>query len=142
MQAERPIGNPQFWLAELDQHGNPTLTDGAHGRRVGAEKAAKILDRLGLARGKRFAVAEVRLSELTGVCGPLNEEAIATLNAIGLRPECARTLDDAPSEPSAEHWRRAISDWNGDHPRDPDAAYLKRIEQRARELSQESRRDG
>jgi hypothetical protein len=54
----------------------------------------------------------------------------------------ARALAAAPSEPSAEHWRRAISDWNGDHPRDPDAAYLKRIEQRARELSQESRRDG
>jgi hypothetical protein len=82
--------NHQFWLAELDRHGNPTLTDGAHGTRAGAEKAAKIIGRLGLSEGKRFAVAEVRLSELTGECGPLNEEAIATLNSIGLRPAQAQ----------------------------------------------------
>jgi hypothetical protein len=45
----------------------------------------------------------------------------------------------APADPvvSAECWRRAISDWNGDHPRDPDAAYLKRIEQHATKLARE-----
>lgn len=70
------------------------------------------------------------------------EIAHCALSAKILILKRAREIDAAPSEPSAEHWRRAISDWNGDHPRDPDAAYLKRIEQRARELSQESRRDG
>jgi hypothetical protein len=75
----------QYWLAELNQYGNPKLIDGAHQARVGAEKAATILRRLGLARDRRFAVAEVHLSELTGEHEPVNEEAIQTLTA-RLRP--------------------------------------------------------
>lgn len=76
----------QWWLAELDVYGNPKLADGAHNKRDGAEEALTLLQRLGLAKERRFAIAEVRLTEPTGEHGPVNEEAIATLNAIGLRP--------------------------------------------------------
>lgn len=75
----------QFWLASLDRHGNPKLVDGAHRERCGAEKALTLIRRLGLDRGEEFAIAEVRLSDPTGEHAPVNEEAIATLNAIGLR---------------------------------------------------------
>lgn len=76
----------QWWLAELDRHGNAKLCDGAHQKREGAEKAATILRRLGLDGNRKFAVAEVRLTDLTGKHDPVNDEAIDTLNAIGLRP--------------------------------------------------------
>lgn len=89
----------QFWLAELDQYGNPKLTDGAHPDRDGAEKAATIIRRLGLDRESRFAVAEIHLSELTGEHGPLDEGSIATLNAIGLRPE-PTTGATPPAQPA------------------------------------------
>jgi hypothetical protein len=75
----------QYWLAELDQYGNPKLCDGAHQSRSGAEKAATIICRLGLARDRRFAVAEVHLSELTGEHDPVNEDAIRALTEV-LRP--------------------------------------------------------
>lgn len=53
----------QWWLAELDVHGNPTLTDGPHGERGGVEKAAFLINGLGLNRhNRKFACAEVRLS--------------------------------------------------------------------------------
>lgn len=71
----------QWWLAELDMHGNPKLTDGAHSVRAGAEKALTLMQRLGLAKDRHFAIAEVRLTEPTGKHGHVNEEAIATLNA-------------------------------------------------------------
>jgi hypothetical protein len=77
----------QWWLAELDKYGNPTLVDGAHGKREGAEKAATLLRRLGFAGERVFAVAEVRLTDLTGHHDPVNEEAVGTLNALGLKPE-------------------------------------------------------
>ena len=77
--------SPQFWLAELDVYGNPTLIDGAHLNRGGAEKAATLITQLGMSRGRTFAVAEVHLPGLTGEHPPVNEQAIATLNAIGLR---------------------------------------------------------
>ena len=60
----------QWWLAELDQYGNPTLVDGAHSDRSGAERAMEI--RLEIAakglstfiRGKKFAIARVELTEI------------------------------------------------------------------------------
>lgn len=55
----------QWWLAELDMHGNPKLTDGAHSVRAGAEKALTLMQRLGLAKDRHFAIAEVRRS-ITG----------------------------------------------------------------------------
>jgi hypothetical protein len=81
----------QWWLVELDMHGNPKLTDGAHSVRAGAEKALTLMQRLGLAKDRHFAIAEVRLTEPTGKHGQVNEEAIATLNAIGLRPNTRLT---------------------------------------------------
>jgi hypothetical protein len=41
------LRSPQFWLAEIDQHGNPTLHDGSHADRAGVEQAAYLLTRLG-----------------------------------------------------------------------------------------------
>ena len=34
------LRSPQFWLAEIDQYGNPRLVDGAHATRAGVEQAA------------------------------------------------------------------------------------------------------
>lgn len=76
----------QWWLAELDRYGNAKLCDGPHQDRGGAEQAATLLRRLGLVRGRTFAVAEVRLTEITGEHDPVNEDAVETLNTIGLRP--------------------------------------------------------
>jgi hypothetical protein len=73
----------QFWLAELDQHGNPDLIDGAHDSIEGVEQAAYLLARLGLvAHGKRFAAARVEISEVAPQAHGINEEAIDTLNAV------------------------------------------------------------
>ena len=83
----------QWWLAEMDQYGSAKLCDGPHLKRDGAEKAATLIRRLGLHRGRKFAVAEVRLTDLTGTHSPVDETAIDTLNAIGLRPN---TRDHAP----------------------------------------------
>ncbi len=63
--SEQPLKN-QFWLASVDQHGNATLVDGAHQDREGVERAATLIKRMGLANGRRFAIAEILLSELTG----------------------------------------------------------------------------
>lgn len=76
----------QWWLAELDQHGNPKLTDGPHDDRGGVEQAAYLLWRLGLVRGRRFACARVELGDVEAKSHGTNEEALATLNSIGLRP--------------------------------------------------------
>jgi hypothetical protein len=76
----------QFWLAELDRYGNPTLIDGAHGERSGAEEALTLRKRLPMlsTEGRRFAIAEVHLSDPTGEHGPLNEEALQALGADAL----------------------------------------------------------
>ncbi len=72
----------QFWLAELDQYGNPSLIDGAHSERGGAEEALTLRNRLNMisTEGRKFAIAEVHLSEPTGVHSAINESAIKTLN--------------------------------------------------------------
>lgn len=69
----------QFWLAELDRYGNPTLIDGAHSERSGAEEALTLRKRLPMIsiEGRRFAIAEVHLTEPTGEHGPLDEVALA-----------------------------------------------------------------
>ncbi|EBK6743100.1 hypothetical protein DQ691_23950 [Salmonella enterica] len=73
----------QYWLAELDQHGNPTLIDGAHSDRNGAEEALALRKRLPMisTEGRRFAIAQVNLSEPTGQHGELNEDALKALGA-------------------------------------------------------------
>jgi hypothetical protein len=77
----------QWWLAELDKYGNVTLVDGAHYSRSGAEKAMTLFNQLGFSGNRRLAIAEVRLTEPTGEHDPVDAEAVAALNAIGLRPQ-------------------------------------------------------
>ena len=84
--AESGIRSPQFWLAELDQYDNPKLCDGSHDDRAGVEKAAYLLGRLGLAGKRRFACAEVILTQVTPEPHGANEDAIKALNSIGLKP--------------------------------------------------------
>ncbi len=76
----------QWWLAEIDQHGNPKLTDGAHQDRAGVEQAAYLIGRLGLTRDRKFACAEVTLTPVEAKSHGANEDALSTLNSIGLRP--------------------------------------------------------
>lgn len=53
---------PQWWLAAVDHHGNPTLIDGAHDAREGAEHAAHLFNQLSVTRGRALAVAQVLLT--------------------------------------------------------------------------------
>ncbi len=78
------LRTPQFWLAELDQYGNPKLVDGSHEHRAAVEQAAYLFKRLGLEKGKSYACAEVHLSPVEAKPHDANEEALSTLNAIGL----------------------------------------------------------
>lgn len=78
--------NVQWWLADIDQYGNAKLTDGPHNERSGVEQAAYLLKRLGLAKDRRFACARVELTDVEAKPHDANEEALETLNGIGLRP--------------------------------------------------------
>ena len=75
------MSNVQWWLAELDQHGNPTLSDGVHSDRAGADHAFYLHRALGLGKGKRWAVARVELSEPVANADGVDEDAIGTLNS-------------------------------------------------------------
>jgi hypothetical protein len=77
----------QWWLAETDGYGNPTLSDGPHSDRDGVEQAAYLIKRLGMTRGRTFAAARVELSAVTPAAHGANEDALSTLNSIGLRPD-------------------------------------------------------
>lgn len=77
----------QFWLARLDQYGNPTLTDGPHDERTGVEQALYLFRNLGLGRGNSYACAEVVLTDVEPVSHGANEDAISGLNSIGLKPD-------------------------------------------------------
>jgi hypothetical protein len=80
-QTEYEPNATQWWLAELDQYGNPNLSDGAHGGRDGAEQAYSLMNALNLSKGKRFAVARVSLFDPVGNADGINQEAVATINA-------------------------------------------------------------
>jgi hypothetical protein len=69
----------QFWLAELDRYGNPTLVDGMHSEREGAERAFYLYGRLGYVGERRFAVARVELSSPTGSRDGVNEELLSVV---------------------------------------------------------------
>ena len=76
----RALPDVQWWLAELDVHGNPTLIDGAHDDRQGADQAAYLIRSIGLGGGKvrNFAVARVELTEVDEHNhGVVNKDAIA-----------------------------------------------------------------
>lgn len=53
--------NVQYWLAELDQYGNPTLKDGMHSHRSGVVRAMDIYRELGFDTGRKFAMAKVEI---------------------------------------------------------------------------------
>ena len=72
----------QWWLAELDQYGNPKLIDGAHSDRQGADQAFYLFQRLGFAKpGRRLAVTHVQISEPIANSDGVNEGAIDTINS-------------------------------------------------------------
>lgn len=70
----------QWWLARLDQYGNPKLTDGAHSDRGGADQAAYLIAALNLGPGEKYAVARVELTEPRPSADGVNQEAIALHN--------------------------------------------------------------
>lgn len=74
----------QWWVADLDQHGNPKLTDGAHDDREGCEKALYIMARLGLRPEQQRAICRVEIYPPEAKAHDANEDALKTLNAIGL----------------------------------------------------------
>lgn len=75
----------QYWLVELDQHGNPVLKDGAHPDRTGVESALYILTALGFNRGAKYACAEIALTDVEAIAHDTNHDAIEVLSSIGLR---------------------------------------------------------
>ena len=78
--ADARDANVQWWLADIDQYGNPALTDGAHSDRAGADKAAYLINAMGLGQGRKFAVARVELSDPKPSAEDVNHEAIAQNN--------------------------------------------------------------
>lgn len=71
----------QYWLAELDQYGNPSLIDGAHSTRQGVNRAAYLIETMHLGKpNRRFAVAKVELSECKPSAAGVNLEAVRTIN--------------------------------------------------------------
>ena len=75
-----PLRTPQWWLASIDQHGNPTLVDGSHSTREGAERAAYLIAAMKLGPGKRYAVARVELAEPQPSSKGVNHAAVAEIN--------------------------------------------------------------
>jgi hypothetical protein len=77
----------QWWLAELDQYGNPKLIDGAHSDRESVNRAAWLIKamHLGGNRPRKFAVAKVELSACVPTAAGVDLEAVRTINnaAIG-----------------------------------------------------------
>lgn len=72
----------QWWLAELDQYGNPKLIDGAHSTPAAVNKAAYLIKSLHLGYAdRRFAVARVELTECIPSDNGVNHAAIAQLNS-------------------------------------------------------------
>ncbi|WP_124485594.1 MULTISPECIES: hypothetical protein [unclassified Burkholderia] len=77
------VTDVQWWLAELDQYGNPKLSDGAHSERAGADKAMYLIKSLGLDnKGKRWAVARVELSEPRPNADGVNAGAVESCRAM------------------------------------------------------------
>lgn len=81
-----PLPPEQWWLAEIDRYGNPKLCDGAHSTREGVEEALYLHQCLGLGKGKRYAAAQVLLTEIEAKPHGADEGAIQGINSIGLRP--------------------------------------------------------
>lgn len=77
----------QWWLVELNQYGGPgELSDGPHSDRSGVERAAYLLGRLGLVRGRKFGCAYIEITDVDPKAHGANEDALNALNDIGLKP--------------------------------------------------------
>lgn len=79
-QAQPADAKVQWWLAEIDRYGNPTLTDGAHGDRAAADRAAYLIESMGLGKGRKFAVARVELTKPVPNSSGVNHDAVAEIN--------------------------------------------------------------
>lgn len=80
--SKTPIQQPEaWWLARLDVHGNPTLVDGMHGERAGAERAFYLYQQLGFAEEKRYAIAQVLLTEAVGSDAGVDQDALSTVKS-------------------------------------------------------------
>jgi hypothetical protein len=82
----------QWWLARLDQYGNPTLCDGAHSTREGVERALYLIKGLRLDRGDRYAAVHLFVSDVEPKAHGANEEAIAILT--GALPHSPSKTED------------------------------------------------
>ncbi len=74
----------QWWVADLDRYGNPRLTDGAHSEREGCEEAIYIMARLGIQPDRKRAICRVEIYPPEAKSHGANEDALKTLNSIGL----------------------------------------------------------
>ena len=119
MSEPRTIGE-QWWLAELDPHGNPSLIDGAHSSRDGADQAKYLFDRLGFSGDRRLVVARVTLSEVKPSSKGVNEEALGALNSIGLRPQPADECDHDWEDMGDGTMACTYPDCNATRPKLPD----------------------
>lgn len=74
----------EYYLAELRPGQSADLTDGPHGDRSGAEQAFTLFHSLDCIKteGRKFAIAEVILTEPKGDDSNINIDAIKTLNGI------------------------------------------------------------
>jgi hypothetical protein len=70
------LRTPQYWLAELDQYGNPKLIDGSHSSPEGANRAAYLLTALRLRSYGVFAVAKVELAECVPSSKGVDHESV------------------------------------------------------------------
>ena len=94
---EGTLRTPQYWLAELDQYDNPTLTDGSHESAEDANHAAYLIQRMGLGNpNRRFAVARVELSECVPSGKDAGEEALDL---------CKKAVDFAKRNKESKHGR-------------------------------------
>ena len=72
---------PQYWLAEIDQHGNPSLVDGPHSRPLGVETAMYLFKRLGLVRrGQKFGMAKITITDVEAKSHGAHEGSIEACN--------------------------------------------------------------
>lgn len=78
----------QYYLGKLTRHGGiASLDDGPHDEEQGAHEAYYLLQRLGLLKkDAEYAVVRCEISAPRPDSSGVNEEALNTLNSIGLRP--------------------------------------------------------
>ena len=86
--AEELIDRPykEWWLVDISA-GGLKLVDGPHEGFSGVEEAAYLIERLGLKKNRKFALATIEVQNVVPRPHNVNEDAIQTLNDIGLRPK-------------------------------------------------------